>query len=273
MTYGETPHLIDTSKASAARMYDWLLGGTENYAVDRGACVELLQIAPSSQQVARNNRAFLERVVRVLAAEKGITQFIDHGTGLPTRDNVHEVAQRHQRNAKVVYVDNDPMVLAHARTFLDDNENIKVLSCDMRRTDHIRAATESFLDWGKPIAALFVSVLHCLPDSDDENDPVRLMQKVARQLPAGSYMAICQLVSDDAEVRRGVTDLMASATNGNWGRVREEHEVRRFFDGLDVEEPPGLGDVIDWLPDSPPPPMHLRPTDWLEWGGLARVSG
>jgi Protein of unknown function (DUF574). len=275
MAYGEKPqtHLVDTSKASAARMYDWLLGGTENYAVDREACVELLKIAPSSQQLARSNRDFLRRVVRVLAAEKGITQFLDHGSGLPTQDNVHEVAQRHQRNAKVVYVDDDPMVLAHARTFLDDNENTKVLSFDMRRTHDIKAATEGFLDWGKPIAALFVSVLHCLPDADDDKDPARLIQNVARQLPAGSYMVICQLVSDDPAVRRGVTDLMAAATNGKWGRVREKHEVRRFFDGLDIEEPPGLVDVIDWRPDSPPPPMHLRPTDWVEWGGLARVPG
>jgi hypothetical protein len=273
MAYGEKPqtHTIDTSRASAARMYDWLLGGTENYAVDRDACVELLRIAPSSQHLARSNRDFLRRVVRVLAAERGITQFLDHGSGLPTQDNVHEVAQRHQKNAKVVYVDNDPMVLAHARTFLDDNENTKVLSYDMRLTDDIKAATEGFLDWGKPIAALFVSVLHCLPDSDDDNDPARLIQKVARQLPAGSYMVICQLVSDDPDVRRGVTDLMAAATNGHWGRVREKHEVRRFFDGLDIEEPPGLVDVIDWQPDSPPPPAHLRPTDWVEWGGLARV--
>ncbi|MFJ8697536.1 SAM-dependent methyltransferase, partial [Streptomyces roseolilacinus] len=245
--------------------------GAENYAVDRDACVELLKIAPSSQQLARSNRDFLRRVVRVLAAEKGITQFLDHGSGLPTQDNVHEVAQRHRRNAKVTYVDNDPMVLAHARTFLDDNENTKVLSYDMRRTDDIRAATEGFLDWDKPIAALFVSVLHCLPDADDENDPARLIQNVARQLPAGSYMAICQLVSDDPVVRHGVTDLMAEATNGQWGRVREKHEVRRFFDGLDIEDPPGLVDVIDWRPDSPPPPTHLRPTDWVEWGGLARV--
>ncbi|MEU5159689.1 SAM-dependent methyltransferase [Streptomyces sp. NPDC020875] len=273
MAYGEKPqsHLIDTTQASAARMYDWLLGGTDNYEVDREACLGLLAIAPSSQQIARTNRDFLGRVVRYLAVEKGITQFLDHGSGLPTQDNVHEVAQRARPGARVAYVDNDPMVLAHARTCLEDNEDVMVLDCDMRRTREIRQTTDDFFDWTQPIAALFVSVLHCLPDTDDENDPAAVISAVADELPAGSYMVICQLVSDDAGVREGVTGLMARATNGHWGRVREHAEVRRYFDRLDIEEPPGLVDVLDWHPDSPPPPPHLRPTDWVEWGGVARV--
>ncbi|MBM7166850.1 SAM-dependent methyltransferase [Streptomyces sp. G44] len=273
MDNGEKPqtHFIDTSNASAARMYDWLLGGTENYEVDRVACQELLTIAPSTQQLARSNRDFLRRVVRFLAAEKRITQFLDHGSGLPTQDNVHEVAQRVRPGAKVVYVDNDPMVLAHARTSLDDNENTMVVDYDMRRTHDIRQATEGFLDWGEPMAALFVSVLHCLPDTDDERDPAAVIRAVTDQLVPGSYVVICQLVSDDAAVRDGVTRLMAKATHDNWGRVRETHEVRRYFDSLEIETPPGLGDVIDWRPDSPPPPAHLRPTDWVEWGGVGRV--
>ncbi|MEU5085051.1 MULTISPECIES: SAM-dependent methyltransferase [Streptomyces] len=274
MTNGEKPQtirLIDSSQASAARMYDWLLGGTENYEVDRAACRELLKIAPSTQQLARNNRAFLRRVVRFLAAEKKITQFLDHGSGLPTQENVHQVAQGINPNAKVVYVDNDPMVLAHARTHLDDNENTLVIDYDMRRTNDIRNATSRFLDWAKPIAALFVSVLHCLPDADDENDPAALIRNVSAQLAPGSYVVICQLISDDPEVRDGVTRLMDSATGGNWGRVRQPYEVARYFETLEIEDPPGLVDVIDWLPDSPPPPPHMRPTDWVEWGGVGRV--
>ncbi|MEV5013512.1 SAM-dependent methyltransferase [Streptomyces sp. NPDC053780] len=275
MAYGEKPqtHFIDTSNASAARMYDWLLGGTENYEVDRVACSELLKIAPSTQQLARSNRDFLRRVVRNLATEKHITQFLDHGSGLPTQDNVHEVAQRVRPDAKVAYVDNDPMVIAHARTSLDDNTNTMVVDCDMRETHDIRQATDEFLDWSQPIAALFVSVLHCLPDTDDENDPAAVIKAVADQLVPGSYMVICQLVSDDPSVRDGVTQLMADATHDNWGRVREPHEVRRYFDSLEIESPPGLVDVIDWCPDSVPPPKHLRPTDWVEWGGVGRVLG
>ncbi|MEU5677017.1 SAM-dependent methyltransferase [Streptomyces rochei] len=275
MAYGEKPqtHVIDTSNASAARMYDWLLGGTENYEVDRVACDELLKIAPSTQQLARSNRDFLRRVVRNLATEKHIAQFLDHGSGLPTQDNVHEVAQRVHPGARVAYVDNDPMVLAHARTSLDDNTNTMVVDCDMRHTHDIRQATDGFLDWSQPIAALFVSVLHCLPDTDDEHDPAAVVRAVADQLVPGSYMVICQLVSDDPSVRDGVTQLMADATHGNWGRVREPHEVRRYFDSLEIESPPGLVDVIDWRPDSVPPPKHLRPTDWVEWGGVGRVPG
>ncbi|MFT2014396.1 SAM-dependent methyltransferase [Streptomyces sp. 796.1] len=274
MAYGENPEtrFIDTSKASAARMYDWLLGGTENYEVDREACDVLLRIAPSSQQLARTNRDFLRRVVRILATEKNITQFLDHGSGLPTQDNVHEVAQRARPGAKVVYVDNDPMVLAHGRTSLDDNEDTMVLDYDMRRTRDIRQATEGFLDWKKPMAVLFVSVLHCLPDTDDERDPAALIKTVAEQLAPGSYMVVCQLVSDDPVVRQDVTNLMAEATNHNWGRVRETHEVRRYFEPLEILSP-GLVDVIDWRPDAPPPPAHLRPTDWVEWGGVGRVPG
>ncbi|MEU3963223.1 SAM-dependent methyltransferase [Streptomyces buecherae] len=273
MAYGEKPQsrFIDTSNASAARMYDWLLGGTENYEVDREACKELLKIAPSTQQLARTNRDFLRRVVRYLAAEKKITQFLDHGSGLPTQDNVHEVAQRVNDRTKVVYVDNDPMVLAHARTSLDDNDNTMVLDYDMRLTSRIRQATEGHLDWEKPIAALFVSVMHCLPDRDDELDPAAVIKNLADELPSGSYVVICQLVSDDPAVREGVTQLMAEATHNNWGRVRETHEVRRYFDALAIESPPGLVDVVDWRPESAPPPAHLRPTDWVEWGGVARV--
>ncbi|MFJ5737234.1 SAM-dependent methyltransferase [Streptomyces microflavus] len=274
MTYGEKPQtnrVIDTSRASAARMYDWLLGGTENFEVDRAACNELLTIAPSTQQLARNNRDFLRRVVRFLAAEKGITQFLDHGSGLPTQDNVHQVAQGIAPQAKIVYVDNDPMVLAHARTHLDDNKNTMVVDYDMRRTKDIRKATSGFLDWNQPIAALFVSVLHCLPDADDETDPASLIEAVAGQLAPDSYMVICQLVSDDPTVRAGVTRLMDGATGGNWGRVRQPHEVKRYFDSLEIEDPPGLVDVVDWLPDSPPPPPEMRPPDWVEWGGVGRV--
>lgn len=274
MTYGEKPHTrtIDNSHASAARMYDWLLGGTENYDVDRDACAKLLTIAPSTQQLARNNRDFLRRVVEYLVREQGITQFLDHGSGLPTQNNVHEIAQRLDKDAKVVYVDNDPMVLAHAETYLNDNANTRVLDLDFRETAAIHDATGDFLDWTRPIAALFVSVLHCIPESDGPGDPAAVIRAVSSRLAPGSCMVICQLVSEDATVRDGVTRLMAEATAGHWGRVREPAEVARYFDGLDVIGP-GLVDVVDWLPDSPPPPPEQRPTDWVEWGGVAVVPG
>ncbi|MFF5537812.1 SAM-dependent methyltransferase [Streptomyces cinerochromogenes] len=272
MAHGEKrqPRFVDMDTPSVARMYDWLLGGTANYESDRDACRRLLDIAPSSQKLAQSNRAFLRRVVRALVKDHGVTQFIDHGSGLPTRDNVHEVAQRLNPASRVVYVDNDPMVLAHGRTTLDEDHRTLILDCDMRETEKILSAARSILDWSKPVAALFVSVLHCLADTDDEGDPARVVRRVAEALPPGSYMVICQLVSDDPQVRDGVTKLMERETHGQWGRVRRTSEVRRFFDGMEIQ-PPGLGDVIDWRPDTPPPPQHLRPTDWVEWGGLARV--
>ncbi|MFJ6722930.1 MULTISPECIES: SAM-dependent methyltransferase [unclassified Streptomyces] len=261
---------IDMHTPSVARMYDWLLGGVENYASDREACARLLEIAPSTQLLARNNRAFLSRVVRILVEDYGIRQFLDHGSGLPTQDNVHEVAQRIDKDCKVAYIDNDPMVLAHAQTTLHDNSGTLVLPMDMRDTERIREATGGFLDWNRPIAALFVSVLHCIPDSDDDRSPSAVVRKTAALLPPGSFMVICQLVSDDPVVRDDVTRLMDVTTHGNWGRVRETHEVRRYFDGLEILEP-DLVDVVDWRPDSSPPPRGLRPKDWVEWGGVGRL--
>ncbi|MEV7725293.1 SAM-dependent methyltransferase [Streptomyces sp. NPDC087917] len=261
---------IDMHTPSVARMYDWLLGGVENYASDRDACGRLLEIAPSTQLLARNNRAFLTRVVRILVEDFGIRQFLDHGSGLPTQDNVHEVAQRAAEGCKVVYVDNDPMVLAHAQTTLHDNADTLVISRDMRDTEAIRAATDGFLDWEQPIAALFVSVLHCIPDSGDLPSPAEVVARTAELLPPGSFMVICQLVSDDPVVREDVTRLMEVTTHGHWGRVREPHEVRKFFDRLDILEP-DLVDVVDWRPDATPPPPELRPRDWVEWGGVGRL--
>ncbi|OON80078.1 SAM-dependent methyltransferase [Streptomyces tsukubensis] len=272
MPNGEQPHthVIDMNTPSVARMYDWLLGGVENYASDRDACAELLDIAPSTQLLARNNRSFLRRMVRILVEEFGITQFLDHGSGLPTQDNVHQVAQRIDPDCRVAYVDIDPMVLAHGRTVLQENSNTLVLKEDMRETLKIRKATEGFLDWNKPIAALFVSVMHCLPDTDDYRDPAAVIRTVADQLVPGSCMVICQLVSDDAFVRDEVTRLMDESTHGHWGRVRQKEEVRRYFDGLEIV-PPGLVDVIDWRPETPPPPSELRAPDWVEWGGVATL--
>lgn len=123
-------------------MYDWLLGGKDNYASDRRACAQLLKLAPSTRDLALTNRLFLKRVVRVLAERYGVRQFLDHGSGLPTQDNVHQVAQRVSRNARVVYIDNDPMVLAHGRTLLDENDGTAVIQADMTiPTESLRMRT------------------------------------------------------------------------------------------------------------------------------------
>lgn len=263
------PDAIDTNVPSVARMYDYFLGGDDNYQSDRDACEQLLEQVPSTKVLAVNNRHFLRRVVRMLASEYGIRQFVDHGSGLPTQDNVHQVAQAVDPAARVVYVDNDPIVLAHGRALLEENDRTAVIQADMRDTDGIfgHAETQRLIDFEQPVAALFVSVLHCIPDEDD---PAGLVRRVAERLAPGSFLVVCQLVSDRPEIRKFVTDFMAEATGGQWGRVREEREVTAYFEGLEILEP-GLVEVSTWRPDNDLAPV--QPSDeWLEWGGVARLA-
>ncbi|GGZ98957.1 hypothetical protein GCM10010371_68130 [Streptomyces subrutilus] len=261
--------MIDVSKPSVARMYDYLIDGTDNYPSDREACAKLLEMAPSTRELARINRAFLVRAVRYLAREAGIRRFLDHGSGLPTRPNVHQIARETHPQARVVYVDNDPLVLAHGRVMLEEDlATTAVIEADFRNTDGIFAAPEvaGLLD-GEPVAALFVSVLHCIPDSDD---PWELVKDVARRLPSGSYMVISQLASDDPVLRDEVTAFMSEITGDRWGRVRSTQEVRRLFDGLELVEHPQPVEVSTWRPDSDLFPRQ-QTQEWIEFGGVARV--
>ncbi|MFJ4676834.1 SAM-dependent methyltransferase [Kitasatospora sp. NPDC088783] len=260
---------IDRGRPSAARMYDFLLGGNRNYPSDRRAVAELLKTAPSTRELALNNRSFLIRVVRHIAREYGIRQFIDHGSGLPTQNNVHEVAETVHRDARVVYVDNDPMVLGYGRAVLDESPNAVILDADMTDTHAIAAGLAGRIDLREPVAALFVSVLHCIPD---DKDPKGMIARTVAMLPAGSVVVICQLVSEDAHVRDTVTELMRQQTGDKWGRVRTKAEVQDFFDidRLAIEKPPGLLDVTDWHPDEHTP-ARQESSEWIEYGGLARV--
>ncbi|MFD7924160.1 SAM-dependent methyltransferase [Streptomyces sp. NPDC059740] len=258
---------VDVNTPSVARMYDHYLGGKDNYAVDREACEELDKVVPSTRILAVNNRSFLRRVVRTLAQEYGIRQFLDHGSGLPTQDNVHQIAQSVDPESRVVYIDNDPIVLAHGRVLLEENKNTAVLQADFRDTEGIFAHPEvrRLINLDQPVAALFVSVLHCIPDS---SDPVGLIRRVADRLPSGSFLVVCQLVSEDAEVREFVTDFMAKSTGGNWGRVRRPEELAACLEGLEVLEP-GLVEVSTWRPDSEVGPRQAT-AEWIEYGGVAR---
>ncbi|GAA4887350.1 SAM-dependent methyltransferase [Streptomyces coeruleoprunus] len=263
------PHDIDVTTPSVARMYDYLLGGKDNYQADRNACEQLLKTAPSTRELARNNRLFLQRVVRYLAVQHGIDQFIDHGSGFPARENVHQVAQRVHPGAAVVYVDHDPVVIAHSRALLGSNEHTAVLHADLRNTDLIfgHEDTRRLIDFSRPVAALFVSVLHCLRDEDQ---PAKLMQNVIKRLAPGSCLVICQLVSDQPQIREVVTSFMRRTTNNHWGRVREESEVQAYFTGLDIIEPPGLVEVSTWMPDTDLAPRQ-KTFEWKVWGGVGIV--
>ncbi|MEU6810033.1 SAM-dependent methyltransferase [Streptomyces sp. NPDC046831] len=261
---------IDESVPTAARMYDYYLGGKDNYAADRAAVEELDKVVPSTRRLALNNRRFLQRAVRTLAQEYGIRQFLDHGSGLPTQDNVHQVAQRIDPTTHVVYVDNDPMVLVHGRALLQQDERTAVIHADLRNTEEIfsHPDTQRLIDFSEPVAVLFNSVFHCIPDSETDGPPA-VVRRVRERLAPGSLMLMCQLVSEDPEVRASVTDFMAQATQGNWGRVRQEKDVAGWFDGLEILEP-GLVEVSTWRPDTEVAPRQLT-YEWVEFGGIGLV--
>ncbi len=261
---------IDSNVPTAARMYDYYLGGKDNYAADRAAVDELDKVVPSTRRLALNNRRFLQRVVRTLAEEYGIRQFLDHGSGLPTQDNVHQVAQRIDPESRVVYVDNDPMVLVHGRALLDQNDRTAVIHADMRATEEIfsHPDTKRLIDLTQPVAVLFNSVFHCIPDSDTDG-PRAVVRRVTERLPSGSYAVMCQLVSEDAEVRRAATEFMDQATQGNWGRVREAKDVEALFEDMEILDP-GLVEVSTWRPDNEVAPRQLT-KEWIEFGGLGRI--
>ncbi|MBW5486210.1 SAM-dependent methyltransferase [Streptomyces bambusae] len=259
----------DVRRPSIARIYDWLLGGVDNYPADHRVGEDLLGIAPGCRTVALTNRAFLRRVVHTLAHDYGIRQFLEHGCGLPARDNVHEVAQAVDREARVVYVDNDPLVVAHARTRLVENPRTAVVAADVRDTGAIfgNPAVRRLIRPGEPTAALFVSVAQCL----DDEDVTPMIERVKQRLAPGSFLVVCQLTSPYPEVRDRVTNLMHKATEGSWGRLREEHEVRGYLDGLEIIEP-GLGDVADWRPERRPT-LSSAAAELIAWGGVGRLPG
>ncbi|MFE5122941.1 SAM-dependent methyltransferase [Streptomyces sp. NPDC056669] len=270
MDHGENPiaHSIDISTPSIARMRDWYLGGTDNFPADRSACRALLDIAPSTRALVANNRLFLQRVVRVLAQDYGVRQFLDWGSGLPARINVHQVAQGVDRSSRVVYIDDDPIVLAHARTLLDENDETLIVRAQMTDIDSTldHPDVTGFIDRTAPVAALFVSGLHRIPDSPG---PESVIQRIAGKLAAGSFIAFCQLVSDSPAVRQAATDFMQQTTGHNWGRVREKSQVHAWISGMQLIDP-GLVEVSAWRPDSDVTPRQ-RTSEWEEYGGVIRL--
>ncbi|MFD5752474.1 SAM-dependent methyltransferase [Streptomyces sp. NPDC127033] len=274
MSDGERPlsTSIDVNVASVARMCDYYLGGKDHYPADRRACERLNERLPGTRALIVNNRRFLRRTVRILAADFGVRQFIDHGTGLPTHDNVHQVAQRVAPDSHVVYVGNDPLVLAHGRALLEEETSTAVVRADPRDTQRVFSDpdTERLIDFTKPVAVLFVSVMHCVPDDDDT--PAALVRRVAARLAPGSFLVVSQLVSEREDIRDFVNTLMLDSTGGRWGSVRRTNDVREFFRGLDVLEP-GLVDVSTWRPDSEVfPRQRSGSQEWIEYGGVGRIG-
>jgi SAM-dependent methyltransferase len=263
------PHTIDVTRPSLARMHNYLLGGRDNYPADRAVCEQLLEKAPGTQILTINNRRFLERVIRCLVMEHGVRQFIDFGSGLPTQNNVHEIAQRLDADCHVAYIDNDPMVLAYGRVMLERKGQSAVVQADLRDPDAIMECPQvtDLIDVTQPLACLFLSVLHCIPDEDD---PAGILRRVGARLRPGSFLVISQLVSEDPASRRSLTDVMLRATDGMWGRVRSPGDVDAFFTGLDVLAP-GLGDVSRWRSAAGIGPRRPTIPEWLEYGGVGRT--
>jgi len=257
---------IDTKTVSGARVYDYMLGGTDNYAIDRMTAELTEQMLPGTMALARNNRRFMERVVRYLAKDCGIRQFIDNGSGLPTGNNVHHIAQAIDPASRVVYIDKDPVVLRHQKvSALAENQNTAFILADATSVEKILAHPEAtrLLDPAQPAAALYLTFMHFIPD---EADPWAMVSRMMDHLAPGSYLAISQVVSDDPEVRQRMTEFALNNTRGAFGRFRKKQEVRAFFNGLEVIDP-GLGDINDWHPDGREEPQS---TQWIEFGGLAR---
>ncbi|MGW1275516.1 SAM-dependent methyltransferase [Streptomyces tsukubensis] len=268
------PVLLDTSRAHSARIHDRLLGGVDHYQPDRDATAALQDVIPLAQQRARTSRAFLLHTVRSLAAE-GIDQFADLGCGLPAwpHGETHEAAQKVNRAARVVYADTEPIVLAHARCRLEDNENIQTADCDLRDTQRFREATSGFLAWDRPIVVLLSMVLDCLP-APDGTDPADVVRATAGHLPPGSAVFVSLLVSDDPAVRDAVTGIMTDATGGQWGRMRDTAFIRRCVTGLETA-PPGPADITALLPDTIPrrPRRQQQQDGSAVWSALVRISG
>lgn len=258
---------FDTSVPSVARMYDVLLGGKDNFESDRAAVAKILELEPDSPLVAQRNRAFLRRTVRFLAGEMGVRQFLDIGSGLPTMDNVHEVAQEADPAARVVYVDDDPVVLSHARALLVSSPDGKCdyLDCDLRDTGTILAQAARTLDFSEPVAIMLLAILHFIPDKDD---PWEIVRHLLAAVPPGSYLVLSHAGSDD------LTDSQQEGLNAVYANTRSagvtqrsRADIARFFAGLEMAEP-GLVEISTWRP--PVAGTGRRPGKSLFYGGVAR---
>jgi SAM-dependent methyltransferase len=239
------PARIDTGTANPARIYDYLLGGKDNYPADRQAAEAILAVAPQARQGAAENRAFLQRAIGYLA-EAGIRQFLDIGTGLPTRGNVHEVAKQVTPDARVAYVDNDPVVHTHASALLADNHTTVAVLADLRDPDAIldHPTVRAVVDLTRPVAVLLVAVLHFLPDHDD---PARIVARLRQAMAPGSFLVISHATADfHPELAAKVTKIYRQASAPLVPRSRSQ--IQRLFDGFDLVEP-GLVQPAAWRPD------------------------
>ena len=256
---------VDASVPNVARIYDYLLGGKDNYSADRNAAVELVRLIPDALRAAHHNRRFLQRAVRFLTADAGVRQFIDIGAGLPTQGNVHEVAQDINPDARILYVDYDPVVISHAQALLVKNPFVVAINRDLRDPAQIIAhpALQALIDLNKPVAILLVAVLHFIRDVDE---PHEIVEELKAAMPAGSYLVVSHVTADEipAQTTAKVRELYNHATAPATPRTRAQ--IERFFDGMEIVAP-GLTDASMWRAESTPLGETSRT---LFYGGIGR---
>jgi hypothetical protein len=259
---GDDRHAFDTTVAHQARIYDYWLGGKDNYAADRKAAEEAIAAYPGVVTGARANRQFLARAVRHLAADAGIRQFLDIGTGIPTANNTHEVAQAAAPESRVVYVDYDPVVLAHARALLISREAgaTEYIDADLRDTDTILEQASRTLDFSRPVAIMLMAILHAVGD----DDPYQIVAKLMDAVPPGSYLALSHVASDiDPEQIAEATARLNQLSRQHF-TLRDHAQVLRFFEGLELLEP-GVARVEEWRPAE----LETQYQSAM-WGGVGR---
>lgn len=272
----DSASVVDPNTPSIARVYDYLLGGKDNYPVDQEIGDHFKINLPGSVSIAFGNRQALVRAVRDIA-RSGVKQFIDLGSGLPTADNVHQIAARYTEGAKVVYVDNDPIVLAHGRALLATDENTTVVQADVREPERIRDSAEvaRLIDFDEPVAMVFSAILHHLNDDEDPNGVVNYWRD---QIPSGSQVFISHFRSGgNAETEAAEQKLQSTFGRGRW---RTDDEIRALYGDLEILEP-GIVPAVLWRPDAPDandtavstigtPERELTVWDQLIVAGLAR---
>jgi len=259
---------LQTDRPHSARMYDYYLGGKDNFPADREAAEQALAEFPHGRTTAQQNRAFMHRAIRYLAGEVGIRQFLDIGTGIPTSPNLHEVAQQVASDARIVYADNDPIVLVHARALLTGTPGGRTayLDADLRDVEAILTSAElrETIDLTRPVAVSLVAILHFLPDEDD---PYGVVHRLLDALPSGSHVVISHVTGDYApetwtrliETYRG---------RGIPAQARSLDEIARFFEGFDLVEP-GIQVAHRWRPDDSVP-ASLTNAEVSVYGGVGR---
>ncbi|MCX5240852.1 SAM-dependent methyltransferase [Streptomyces prunicolor] len=255
---------IDTGKPQSARMYDYFLGGKDNYPVDWEAAEQVISFFPAVRQMARVNRDFMHRASRLLA-ERGIRQFLDIGTGIPTRPNLHQVVQAINPGARVVYADNDPIVLRHAEALLHSTPegSTTYIQADVREPQKILAAAKEQLDFEQPIALSLVALLHLVADEDD---PRRIVGELLDSLPPGSYVALSHATGDfDPETWERVVEVYRKG--GTTAQVRSRAEFTSFFEGLELVAP-GIALAAHWHPE--PEEQHSQTDEIPLYVGVAR---